>query len=55
MNTNEIATAIETFAQFIIADRKIENPTVEQFEEIAAHALRNLPQILEAYKKGQVA
>ena len=55
MNTNTAAKAIEAFAQFIIADRKIENPTIEQCNEIAAHAIRNLAQIVEAYEKGLVA
>ena len=40
---------IVAFAKFIAAERGLENPTMEQCREIAAHALRNFAQIEEAY------
>jgi len=54
MNAADIKTAaaaIEAFAEFIIADRKVTEPTLEQCEEIAKIALMNLGKIVAGYEK----
>jgi len=46
----QMLEAISLFADYIVSDRKITNPTVAHCEEIAKHALVNFAEIFEAYQ-----
>jgi hypothetical protein len=50
---NEMLEAISLFAEFVVADRNIENVTLAQCEEIAKHALTNLDKVMAAYELGK--
>ena len=50
---NTILEAISLFAEYVVADRNIANPTIAQCEEIARHALTNLDKIMAAYELGK--
>jgi hypothetical protein len=50
---NAILEAITLFAEYVVADRKVENVTLAQCEEIARHALTNLDKVIAAYELGK--
>lgn len=50
---NQILEAISLFAEYVVADRNITNPTLAQCEEIARHALTNLNKVMAAYELGK--
>jgi len=45
---------IENFAEYVIESRNIKNVSLDQCEQIAKHALKNLPKLIEALSEARV-